>query len=145
DHYKWPSVVGLALGTAMMTVLAIWPTAFSLATFEIILAVAGMGIGTIFPITTTAVQNAVPPHEMGTATGLLNFSRSLGGAILVAVFGAIFLAALGAGEHASVQMAILEGERNGGDFAPVFRGVFAAAAVALAMAFVGMAAMEERP
>ncbi len=145
ERYKWPSLVGLVLGAAAMAVLAAWPTALPFAAVEAVLVVAGMGIGTIFPITTTSVQNAVPPHQMGTVTGLLNFFRSLGGAILVAAFGAIFLTALGAGEHASVQMAILEGARTGTDFGPVFSGVFAAAAICLAVAFVGMVAMEEKP
>ncbi len=37
------------------------------------------------------MQNAVKPHQLGTATGTLNFFRTLGGAIVVAVFGAIVL------------------------------------------------------
>ena len=37
------------------------------------------------------MQNAVKPHQLGTATGTLNFFRTLGGAIIVAIFGAIVL------------------------------------------------------
>ena len=36
---------------------------------EILLAFAGIGIGTIFPVTTVSIQNAVQPHQIGTATG----------------------------------------------------------------------------
>ena len=65
-----------------------------------LLAVAGIGIGTIFPVTTVAIQNAVEPHQLGTATATFNFFRSLGSAILVAVFGTIFLGGLGVGGQA---------------------------------------------
>jgi hypothetical protein len=44
-----------------------------------------------------------------------------------------------------VQTVIVEGRQNGMDFAPVFRWVFAAAAVALLIATLFMVAMEERP
>ena len=40
---------------------------------------------------TIVMQNAVKPHQLGTATGALNFFRQLGGAIIVAAFGAIVL------------------------------------------------------
>ena len=146
ERYKWASLVGLALGAVTVGALAIWPTSFSLAGLEVMFAIAGIGIGTIFPITTTAVQNAVPPHQMGTVTGVLNFFRSLGGAILVAVFGAVFLASVAAaGDLVSVQAMVLEGAAAGKDFGATFRGVFAVAALMIVVSFVFMLAMEERP
>ena len=48
----------------------------------------------MYPVTTVVIQNVVQPHQFGTATGTLNFSRQLGGSIVVA-FGAIVLGALG--------------------------------------------------
>ena len=88
----------------------------------------------------------MPLRQLGTTTGVLNFFRSLGGAILVPVFSAIFLASVAAGgDLASVQTVILEGSRNGVDFAHVFTGVFAAAAVALLLAFFFQLAMKELP
>jgi hypothetical protein len=83
---------------------------------------------------------------MGTATGILNFSRSLGGAILVAVFGAVFLsiAVAAAGTSGtSVQSIIADGA--GVDFAPMFRGIFVAAAVTLCLSFIFMLALKELP
>ena len=56
-----------------------------------IFAAVGMGMGAVLPVTTVAIQNAVELHQLGTATGTMNFFRSLGGAVAVAVFGAIVL------------------------------------------------------
>ena len=57
-----------------------------------------IGLGTLYPTTTVIIQNAVPLHQLGTATGTLNFFRQLGGAIIVAVFSAIVLNAGNTGE-----------------------------------------------
>ncbi|HMN85384.1 MAG TPA: MDR family MFS transporter [Bauldia sp.] len=146
EHYKRTAVIGLAFSTVATAVLAFTAMSLSFVAVEAFLVVIGLGIGTMFPISTTAIQNAVPPQQMGTATGILNFARSLGGAILVVAFGAIFLAdATGGGEVASVQTVILEGLRDGVDFGTVFRDVFLAAAIALGIAWVFTLLMEERP
>ena len=58
---------------------------------------AAPGLGVMYPVTTTIVQNAVEPHQLGIATGALNFFRLLGGAIIVAAFGAIVLGGVDAG------------------------------------------------
>ena len=49
----------------------------------------------------SSCRTCVKPHQLGTATGTLNFFRTLGGAIVVAVFGAIVLGGIsdGAGRH----------------------------------------------
>jgi len=54
----------------------------------------GAGMGMIFPVTTLAVQNAVESHEMGAASSVIIFVRQLGGAIGLAIYGAIFTAQL---------------------------------------------------
>jgi EmrB/QacA subfamily drug resistance transporter len=145
-RYKRVAVIGLALATLVTLLLAIFPVSLPFAGVEIVLGIIGIGIGTVFPITITAVQNAVPLRQLGTTTGVLNFSRSLGGAILVPAFSAVFLAGAAAdSDLASVQTVILEGSRNGADFGGVFSGVFYAAAIALFIAFVFQAAMKELP
>ena len=57
------------------------------------------GLGVMYPVTTTIVQNSVAPHQLGTATGALNFARQLGGAIIVAAFGTIVLGGIDTGGH----------------------------------------------
>jgi hypothetical protein len=84
---------------------------------------------------------------MGTATATLNFFRSLGSAFLVAGFGAIFLAGLdhSGTKTSSLTTLLAEAMSRGSDLTGVFRAVFFAAAVTLAVALVMLIAMEERP
>ena len=63
----------------------------SLGEVAVLLFALGLGLGPMYPMSTIVMQNGVKPHQMGTATGTLNFFRTLGGAIIVAVFGAIVL------------------------------------------------------
>jgi hypothetical protein len=52
--------------------------------------VFGLGMGLIMQVITIAVQNAVEYRDMGTATAAVNFFRSMGGALGVAMFGSVF-------------------------------------------------------
>jgi MFS family permease len=131
DHYKWVSIIGLPLGIAAVAAFAVWPGELSLLEVAALLAFAGAGMGPMYPTTTLIVQNAVPPHQFGVATGTLAFFRQLGGAIIVAVFGAIVLGGIDAGGAAALTVA--------------FRWVFIAAAVFLCIAFVAMLFIEEHP
>ena len=134
EHYKRVPVAALPLGIAPLVVLAIWPGELSLLAVVTLLAVLGAGIGPMYPTTTVMIQNAVPPHQFGVATGTLAFFRQLGGAIIVAVFGAIVLGGIDAA-----------GAGGGAQLAVAFRWVFIAAAVFLGIAFVAMLAVEEHP
>ena len=62
-------------------VLAVFSTSMSLVTVEVLLALVSIGMGTMLPVTTVAVQNAVAPHELGTTTAAIGFFRQLGGAL----------------------------------------------------------------
>src|SRR2546421_7370547 len=111
------------------------------------LGVVGIGMGTLFPVTTVSVQNAVLPHQLGTATGVMNFFRSLGGALMVSVFAAIVLGGSGAEGHPRITLETLAAQLGtaGGSLGGAFRWVFAAAAGCLAVGLVCLLIMEERP
>ena len=97
--------------------------------------------GAMYPVTTTIVQNAVAPHQLGTATGALNFARQLGGAIIVAAFGAIVLGGIDTGGQADARHAARRrGTTRAELVARLFRWVFVAGAVFLAVALVRGAA-----
>src|SRR5207253_10360164 len=72
-----------------------WP-AMPLAGVVIAVTLIGFGVGTVYPVATVSIQNAVPMHQVGTATGAMNFFRALASTLAVAVMGAIMLAGLGA-------------------------------------------------
>jgi hypothetical protein len=54
------------------------------------MAVLGVGLGLVMPVLVLAVQNSVPPSDLGTATSASTFFRSIGGVFGVAIFGSIF-------------------------------------------------------
>jgi len=51
--------------------------------------ILGLGIGMIIQVMVLAVQNSVEQRDLGTATAIESFIRSMGGAFGVALFGAI--------------------------------------------------------
>ena len=146
DRYKRVPLSGLPLGVAVLVIFAIWPGGFSVAGVAGLLAIGGLGMGTMYPTTTVLIQNAVPLHQVGTATGTLNFFRQMGGAIVVAVFGAIVLGGLEATGSAGVVLERLPAAANAAaDFAGLFRTVFIAGAMFLTAAFVAVLCIVERP
>jgi sugar phosphate permease len=96
----------------------------------------------MYPVSTVVMQNEVKPHQLGTATGTLNFFRTLGGAIIVAVFGAIVLGGT-SGNSGVMTLEKLAAEH--GDMTPAFHWVFIAAALCLAVSLICLFAVEERP
>jgi len=135
-------VVGIAgLG------LLIWKPALALWGVIVVMSVVGIAIGTVYPVCTVSIQNAVPNHQVGVAMGAMNFFRALASALAVAVMGAILLAGIGVtvarGENAAAVVANVGGP--GFDFPAVFRWVFVAAEAFLVASLVTLILMEERP
>jgi EmrB/QacA subfamily drug resistance transporter len=141
-HYLRVPIVGLVICIATLSVLAVEAASLSIGAFTLLLGVLGVAIGPMYPTTTIVMQNAVKLHELGTATGVLNFFRLLGGAIIVAAFGAIVLGSTG--DHAGV-MSVERLAAAHADFAPAFRVVFIAAAAFLAIALCCVLTIEEQP
>src|SRR4029079_94828 len=124
-HYKRIPLLGLVAAVAALIVLAVRAEDLTLTSFEILLTITSIGLGALLPVTTVAVQNAVFPHQMGTATGAMNFFRSLGGALIVAVFGAILFSGLPESVLARTTIETLASDiaQSGADVASVFRWV----------------------
>jgi EmrB/QacA subfamily drug resistance transporter len=141
-HYMRVPLVALLFAVIALGVLAADPVNQSIVRLVLLLFVLGCGVGPMYPLSTIVMQNAVKPHQLGTATGTLNFFRTLGGAIIVAVFGAIVL---GGGSDGAGLITLEHLAEAHGDLAPAFRAVFIAAAICLAVAFFSLLAVEERP
>jgi MFS transporter, DHA2 family, methylenomycin A resistance protein len=79
---------GLAMMTAGLIILAVIPSSpvWALAVLMILVGLAGP---LVMPPLTGVLLNSVPGHRAGTASGVFNTSRQVGGALAVAVFGAL--------------------------------------------------------
>ena len=144
EHYKRIALIGLLGALVSLLILVGSVSGISYLPFEFLLVVTGFGIGTLFPIATVSVQNAVELRNLGVATGVLTFLRSLGSAIGVAVLGAVVF---GAGRTmASEPMKSSEaGFASQSDFGQAFVYVFLVAAIGLGVSFGCLFVMEERP
>jgi len=86
-HYRIQGVAGLLIMVAGLYMLS-RVTADSSHGYALSSAVAmGFGLGTSFPVYTTAIQNYVPQQFLGVATSSAQFFRSVGGSIGLALFG----------------------------------------------------------
>jgi EmrB/QacA subfamily drug resistance transporter len=92
--YKIYPVAGTFLMTVAMFLLSRLDASSSRLETTLFMVVMGLGFGMVTQVLVVAVQNTVPREQLGTATGTANFFRSLGGAVGVAVFGAIFASRL---------------------------------------------------
>jgi len=143
-HYKRVPLIGLIISIAALISLTIEPQQ-SLTSVLIHLGAVGLGIGTVYPVATVAVQNAVPRHQLGIATGTLNFFRALLSAVLVAGLGAIILGGVNLKSGGGQISAVLHASGGSAEIALVFRWVFAACGAVLAAALFWLILMEERP
>jgi EmrB/QacA subfamily drug resistance transporter len=88
-RYKRFPVIGTATIAAGMFLLSTMGVGTSRWISSAYMVVLGLGLGMIIQIMVLAVQNSVPHRDLGTATATETFTRSMGGAFGVAVFGAI--------------------------------------------------------
>jgi EmrB/QacA subfamily drug resistance transporter len=145
-RYKVSAIAGASIAIASVTALVIWP-AMPVIGVVIVLTLIGFGVGTVYPIATVSIQNAVPMTQVGTTTGAMNFFRALASTLAVAIMGAILLAGLGVTPErgAAVERLTESAGSAGVDLAGVFRLVFVAADVFLGLALLAVLVMEERP
>jgi MFS family permease len=144
-HYKRAPMIGLCFALVALAFL-IWRPDMRLSYVILLLSVVGTAVGLVYPVTTVSIQNAVPHHQVGIAMGALNFFRSLASAFIVAVLGAILLAGLGVAPERGRAVSVMASIGGAGlDAALVFRWVFLAAFVFLALGLLFLALMEERP
>ncbi|WP_027929120.1 MFS transporter [Amycolatopsis thermoflava] len=88
-------VTGLGLMTAGLVALALVPATTPTWAVAALMMLVGLGGPTVIPPVIAVLLDAVPAHRAGTASGVLNTSRQLGGALAVAVFGALLTAPSG--------------------------------------------------
>lgn len=89
-RYKVYPVVGMAVVTLGLVALTRLTGDIPMLVFGVMIFVLGAGLGLVMQTVVLAVQNAVDPHEIGTATSANNFFREIGAAVGIALFSTIF-------------------------------------------------------
>jgi MFS family permease len=140
-RYKLLPLAFLVVGVGAVLALSWSADTMSTPKFELILFLIGVGFGPTAPLTQVALQNTVSVRDLGAAIGAMNFARTLMGTILIAIFGAVVLAAIPLGTAADT----LSQRMMGATSVATFSTVFLAIAVTLAVSFLALVLLEERP
>lgn len=88
-RYKIFPVLGMLIAACGLGLLSLLDVHSSLVTASIFMFITGLGIGMVMQVLVLAAQNAVEHKDLGVATSGATFFRSMGGAVGVAVFGAL--------------------------------------------------------
>lgn len=87
--YKAMSIAGLIVLTLGSYLLASMTEATTYTRAIVYLVLTGLGLGVTFPVFTLTVQNALPYNRLGVVSAAVQFFRSIGGTIGVAILGSI--------------------------------------------------------
>ncbi|MFD4250160.1 MDR family MFS transporter [Amycolatopsis thermoflava] len=82
-------VSGMVLNVAGLVLLSTLAPGTSQVVLVLYFLVTGLGIGMVPMVALTAAQNAVPATDIGAASAVVTFARSIGAAFGVAVFGTL--------------------------------------------------------
>ena len=82
-------ITGLVSMATGLVILAVLPSTTPVPALAGSMVLAGLAGPLVMPPLTAVLLNSVPPHRAGVASGVFNTSRQVGGALAVAVFGAL--------------------------------------------------------
>jgi MFS transporter, DHA2 family, methylenomycin A resistance protein len=88
-------MTGLVLMTAGLAAIATVAPAAPVWGLALLMVLTGLGGPLVMPPVTAVLLNSVPGRRAGTASGIFNTSRQAGGALAVAVFGALLASRAG--------------------------------------------------
>lgn len=88
-RYRQYPIIGTAIFSIGLVLLSTMAADTNLVLVAAFMLVFGLGIGFVVQVITIAVQNSVDYRDLGTATAGVNFFRSMGGALGVAMFGSV--------------------------------------------------------
>jgi EmrB/QacA subfamily drug resistance transporter len=128
--YRNTVLIGLVFAIAGSLTLALGAHAPSVALVTVACFVIGLGMGLIAVPSLVAAQSSVEWNERGVVTGAQLFSRSIGSAVGVAIFGAIANALIGTSSRASFHVVVVSSTAV---FVGVLVVVVATVAAALSM------------
>jgi len=109
--YRIMGVVGLMIMVAGMAYLSTMTANSTRTDVTYAMIVFGVGLGTSMPLFMLAVQNAVPYRVMGISTSTMQFLRSVGGTMGVAIMFSVIQAQYHQGIEENVPVAVREQEQ----------------------------------
>ncbi|QDC26430.1 MFS transporter [Georgenia yuyongxinii] len=113
-RYKIYAIAGMGIATATLIWMTTITADISMLQYSTMIFVLGAGLGLVMQTVVLAVQNAVDPREIGTATSANNFFREIGAALGTALFSSIFTSRLVAG----LEDVFAGAPQTGGEAAP---------------------------
>lgn len=138
-----PIASGLALLTVTMYLFSRIDAATTYSGLLVPFVLMGVGIALVMSPMTTAAMNAVTADKAGIASGILQMSRMVGGAVGVAATGAMFQAQLGQFDPAALAT---DGQAARAEFVDALGSAMGVAAlVVLAGVVVALATIRGRP
>jgi EmrB/QacA subfamily drug resistance transporter len=93
-RYRWYPVAGCAVAAAGLAVLAVVQPSSPEVLVGVGAGLVGLGVGCFNQVTTVAVQDAVPPRLVGTATSTVALVRELGVTVGAATLGGLLASRL---------------------------------------------------
>jgi len=93
-RYRMFPILGTLLQVVALGLLSRLDLDTPMALMNLYMGLLGAGLGMVMQVLVLAVQNSVEPRHMGVATSGATLFRSIGGAIGVSLFGALFSHAL---------------------------------------------------
>ncbi|WP_020576605.1 MDR family MFS transporter [Actinopolymorpha alba] len=88
-RWKGFLVAGAIIMPVSFVLLSTIDTSTNAVTLGLFMALLGVGVGMLMQNLVLAAQNDVPAHELGAATSVISFFRSMGGAVGVSALGAV--------------------------------------------------------
>ena len=133
--FRNTALIGVSIVLLGAVILAVTAGTPLLGVTALSCFVVGLGLGLVATPTLIAAQSSVEWDERGVVTGVNLFSRSIGSAVGVAIFGAVANAIIGASAT---------GERDAASVQAASAAVFVAVAIAAALTVVAAVSMPRR-
>jgi EmrB/QacA subfamily drug resistance transporter len=150
-RYRMYPILGTALASAGLLVMALLPLGPPLWVPMIVMAVVGIGIGSFMNVVVAVVQSAAPREELGAVTATTNVVRQVGSTLGTAIVGGVIGAGVASllpswldaetltpqalqGADAAVQDAVASAYHD--IFAPIFIVIAAVYAVGVVVALL---------
>jgi EmrB/QacA subfamily drug resistance transporter len=154
-RYRLFPIVGMGVASVGMFLLSLLGTDSSNLESASFMVVLGVGLGLVMQILVLASQNEASVEDLGVATSTINFFRSVGGSVGVAVFGSLISSRLthllGSSEALSItpeqlhRLSDAEQARTAAAFADAIGGVFLVAVPIMVVGFAMTWLLRETP